>query len=429
MNRSNPISPLTRVALTTCAAAIVCTFTIGCGEGNSAPTGGATPAATQPARETIAVKLAPVSREPIPDLVDFVGTLYGDEESLIASKVSGRVLETRVDLGDRVGDGAVLLVVDPTDARLEFERRESALREALATVGLTDVPPDGFDVSSIATVRRAAVQEENAKARLDRAKQLFESKPQPLISQQDFDDTNTQYAVAKQDLDVATLEAQTSIATARSRAAELAVAKQTLADTEIRAPIVAQASATRPASDRWAIAERRVSVGEYVAPGSIVYRLVTDQPIKLRASVPERYVAAVKKDQPVSLWVDASSTPVSGHVSRVSPAVDVASRTFTVEMTFANADRLLKPGGFGRGQITIGERRDVTTLPPAALFSFAGLDKVFTESGGIVTAHTVTVLSRNDQRIVIGGDLGGAQNVITTALARLANGDKVTIAQ
>ena len=144
-----------------------------------------------------------------------------------------------------------------------------------------------------------------------------------------------------------------------------------------------------------------------------------------RAAVPERFLNVVKKDQPVSLWIDASSRPHSGAISRVSPAVDVNGRTFVVEMTFANARHELKPGGFGRGEITVGQRTDVTTIPPQALYSFAGLDKVFTIKDGKVVATVVKVVAKNDQRVVIEGSLGGADQVIVSGLAHLANGDPV----
>ena len=417
MNRSIHFS---LICVPTCAGILIAA---GCGDGapKAAP-------ATQP-REPVAVKTAPVQREPIPDLVDFVGTLFGDDESLISAKTAGRIIETRVDLGDRVDDRQVLAIVDPTDARLEVERREMALREALASIGLDAVPPDSFDVTTIATVRRAAVQAENAKSKLDRAKQLFEQ-TQPLISAQDFADIETQRAVAQQDYDVAVLQAESSIATAKSRASELAVAKQQLADTVICAPNAAtQPAATGPTTrpGRWAIAERRISVGEYVAPGSVVYRVITDQPIKLRASIPERFVNAVAKDQPASMWIDASTEPASGTVTRVSPTIDVASRTFPVEMTFANSRHRLKPGGFGRGQITIGTRNDVSTVPLAAVFSFAGLDKVFTVKDGTAITNVVKIVSRDAQRVVVEGDLSGARDVITSNLGKLATGDAVKI--
>lgn len=387
-------------------------------------TDGKSGASSQPstAPAPIDVRLVPVSHEPFPEFVDFTGTLYGDEEAQIASKVSGRIVEIAADLGDRLDEGALIARIDPTDFELGIRQREASLSEALSKIGLDKLPGDDFDPTSVATVRRAKVQADNAKARLDRAKQLFDQ-PQPLISPQEYADTETQYAVARQDYDVAVLEVKSSLAMAQSRAADLAAARQQLADTRILAPQAGPTS--RPA--RWAVAERRTSVGEYVTAGVSIYRLVADQPIKLRAAIPERFLNRVAVGQSVALYVDSSGQPTAGQVSRVSPAVDVTSRTFTVEVTFPNADRKLKAGSFGRGTITIGTRTDVTTIPAAALYSFAGLDKVFTVKEGKAVAHTVNVLQRGKDRSVVESDLGGATRAIAGSFARLASGVPVIV--
>ena len=382
----------------------------------------ASPSSQPGVAAAVDVRVVPVTRDPYPETVDFTGTLYGDEEAQIASKNSGRIVEIAVDLGDRLDDGALIARVDPTDYDLSIRQREAALNEALSKIGLAQLPPADFDVTTVATARRAKVQADNAKARLDRAKQLFDQ-VQPLISPQEYADTETQYAVAQQDFDVAVLEVRSALALAQSRAADLTSARQQLADTRIVAP--QSGTTTRPA--RWAVAERRTNVGEYVTAGTVIYKLIADQPIKLRTAMPERCLNRIVPGQAVALYVDSTDKPTAGEVSRVSPAVDVASRTFAVEVTFANEDRSLKAGSFGRGTITVGTRTDVVTLPAAALYSFAGLDKVFTLKDGKAVAHTVTVVQRGKETVVVESDLGGAMEAIVGGFSRLATGVPVNL--
>lgn len=410
------------------AAAVSCgsllVVAASCGD---AQAGAASQPATAPA--AVDVHVLPITHEPFPETVDFTGTLYGDEEAQIASKSTGRIVETRADLGDRLDEGELLARVDPTDYELAVRQSEASLRESLSKIGFDTLPPADFDLTTVATVRRAKVQADNAKARLDRAKQLFQQQ-QPLISPQEFADTETQFAVAQQDYDVALLEVKSALALAQSRAVDLSSAKQHLADTQILAPRSGEteqgnAPTTRPG--RWAIAARLASVGEYVQAGTVVYKLIADQPIKLRTSIPEKFLNRVAIGQSVSLSVDAATQPTAGKVSRVSPAVDVASRTFAVEVTFPNEDRKLKAGSFGRGTITVGTRTDVSTIPAAALYSFAGLDKVFTAKDGKAIAHTVNVLMRGKDKVVVEGSLGGATEAATNAFARLATGVPVNV--
>lgn len=381
--------------------------------------------ATQPsgnAPEPISIRVAPITAGAIDETVEVVGTLYGEQEAQIAAKSTGRIAQLLADLGDRLDQGAPLAQVDPTDYQLEVQRRELALAEALSKLGLDRVPDGAFDVNGVPTVRKADVQAKNANARLERSRQLFEQKP-PLISEQDFADTQTLYDVARQDLDVARLEAGTALASVKSRANELAEARQQLADTTLRAPGIPGEGP----KGRWAVAARIASIGEFVQPGTVTFKLISDRPILLRAQVPERYLAKVKQEQPVALRVDALAKPIAGKVSRVSPAVDVASRTFNIEVAFANDDGALRAGSFGRATIVVGRRNDVVTVPTAALYSFAGLDKVFGVKDGKAVAHTVRVVERSPDRVVIEDTLKDTSPVAIEGLARLANGVPVRI--
>src|SRR5690606_4262529 len=116
----------------------------------------------------------------------------------------------------------------------------------------------------------------------NRARQLFAQKP-PLISEQDFADLETAYEVAVRDHEIALLEARAQLATARSRYSELEAARQRLADTTVRAP-QASLTTTQPSEGQFGVTQRLVSIGEYVREGDAMFRLVADDPVKLRAA-------------------------------------------------------------------------------------------------------------------------------------------------
>src|SRR5690606_6413584 len=147
----------------------------------------------------------------LPRTVSVVGTLYGDEETTISAKVPGRVRQILADVGDRVSPGEALAEIDPVDYELVIDQKEMSVRQALARLGLKELPDGDFDGSTIATVERARFQAANARAKLNRAKQLFEQQP-PLISEQDFADLQTANEVAQRDYEVALLEAQALLA-------------------------------------------------------------------------------------------------------------------------------------------------------------------------------------------------------------------------
>lgn len=372
-----------------------------------------------PQRPAAEVTTTPVVLGSVDRIADIVGTLFGDEEVVISAKVPGRVTEVTVDIGDRVVGGAKLAQIDPIDYELEVSRRESAVREALAKLGMSELPQGDYDVGQVATVERARFQAGNAQARMERARKLFEQKP-PLISEQDFADLETAYQVAQRDYEVARLDAQSQLATARSRQSELAAAKEQLADTRVSAPPL-------PSDRKFAVAQRSVSSGEYVREGTALFRVVLDDKIKFRGALPERYIGQVKVGQTVVLRVENLTEPVRGQVLRVSPAINTDTRTFQVEAIFDNASQQLRPGGFARGVVIVGQDENVPLVPPAAIASFAGIDKVFSVKEGQAVEHLVKRGATVDGRVAIPEGLNGVTEVIVGGKDKLAGKVPVTV--
>jgi multidrug efflux pump subunit AcrA (membrane-fusion protein) len=392
--------------------------------------------APAPKREPIPVTTASPLPANFPLLVETVGTLFGQEESTVSAKVEGRVIAVHADLGDHVLPDQPLASLDPTDFQLIIDQRRSALTEVLAKLGLPELPTGDFDPATVPTVQRAQVQQANAKARLDRARQLFDEVP-PLISTQDFADIETQLAVAVRDHDVAVLDARATLATARARQADVASAQQQLADTTLRAPpppTPSSPAATSPAAAgtaplKWSVARRMANLGDLARPGSPMFQLVIDDPVKLRAASPERFSSLIRVGQPADITVDGSDQPHRGTISRVSPVVDRDSRTFEVEITLPNPSRQLRPGSFARAKITVGSRDDVVSLPASALQQFAGVTRVFSITpDGKAKAHTIQLLSQNKDTIQLTASaLDGATSIIISNVSKLA--DAVPVSQ
>lgn len=395
----------------------------GC-DSKPAPAG---PPATSAQREPVPVATATPVPANFPLLVETVGTLFGQEESTVSAKVEGRVIAVHADLGDHVLPDQPLANLDPTDFQLIIDQRRSALTEVLARLGLPELPTADFDPATVPTVQRAQVQQANAKARLDRARQLFDEVP-PLISTQDFADIETQLAVAVRDHDVAVLEARATLATARARQADVASAQQQLADTTLRAPPPPTATGTAPL--KWSVARRMANLGDLARPGSPMFQLVIDDPVKLRAASPERFSSLIRVGQPADITVDGSDQPHRGTISRVSPVVDRDSRTFEVEITLPNPSRQLRPGSFARAKITVGTRDDVVSLPASALQQFAGVTRVFSITpDGKAKAHSIQLLSQSKDTIELAAsELNDATAIIVSNVSKLADAVPVRIA-
>lgn len=364
--------------------------------------GGAGGGATAP-QEPRPVSLVGVTTRPADRSIEITGTLFGEEEVTIAAEVAGRVVEVEADLGDAAEHGTLLSRIDPTDYELAVEEQRAALLTALAKIGLDELPSGEVDLEALPIVARARAQSENARSRLERARKLYERTP-PLISEQDFADIQTQYEVATTSVSVERLNAKSLVAEARARASSLRQAEQRLSDTRVIAP------AEKPLTFR--VAARHVSVGEVVSPGQAMFRLVASDRVKFRGQVPERYLRDVATGASAELVSTAFPEPFTAEVARVSPAIDVQTRSFEVEVEAANLEGRLKPGSFMLARIKTGTKADAKFVPESAILQFAGVQRVFSVRDGKVVEHRVRLGTPDGGTRELLDGLEGVESVI-----------------
>src|SRR5262249_22259994 len=124
------------------------------------------------------------------------------------------------------------------------------------------------------------------------------------------------------------------------------------------------------------VASRIVSVGEYVRAGTPLFKLVADQPLKLRGDVPERFAHELAAGQSVQIQVDAfPGQTFSGTLARISPSVNRDNRSISVEAVVENGDRRLKPGFFANASIVTRAEDEALMVPQTAIVTFAGVTR------------------------------------------------------
>ena len=241
----------------------------------------------------------------------------------IKSKASGELLEVRVDVGDVVEPGQLLVKVDPRVP-------SNALRQAQADLD----------------VARASVQ--NAEAQFKRADELF--KTQSI--------TETEYEAAV--LSAANARAQLIRAERNVEDAQIS-----FDDTDVRAP------------SRGVIIQKNVEVGTViqsatsnVGGGAVLFQMANLDTVQVRALVDETDIGKIQPGMDVTITVEAyPNRPFRGRVLKIEPQASVQQNVtmFPVLVRIANEGSLLKPGMNAEVEVHIGERRDVLAVPAAAL--------------------------------------------------------------
>jgi len=399
-------------------------------------------AQTTRAATTVPVVLKSVRTRRVQRAVDVVGTLYGEEETIVSAKVPGRIIALYKDIGDSVAPFDPLVQLKQNDYILAVNKAQLAMEESLAKVGLRELPPKDFDCSKVPTVVKAKLQADNAEARYKRGTKLFESQP-PLMSEQDYSDLDSAFRVAKSNYEVEMLNARALVAQAWSLKGDWEIANQRLTDTTTRAPSTPEAT-TQPSDTgrvpstphTYVVTARYVNVGELVHEITPCYRLVDDNPIKLRAKAPERYVSEVKVGQTVKTNVEAYGEDFWGTVSRVNPQIDPDNRTFIIEVLIPNDEHRLKAGSFARASVQTHVDEKVVFAPQKSVISFAGVNKVFTVNEGKALEINVEpgevnfdfADDKDDKHYVeIANGLKGTESLVVSGTSKLATGVPVII--
>lgn len=363
-----------------------------------------------------------VQSQPIQRSVDAVGTLFGYEEVTVSSKVEGRVAKIVHDLSSIVKPGEPLLLLDETDAKLAVEQATKSVQAELAKWGFTEVPTEQTDLTKLPTVVSAKLRFDLARSRLERMLPLQASKS---ISEDDLEQAKSDARVMESDYQNQLLMAGSAAATARLRKADLDIALQRLADCTIRVPQPFLHANTNELL--YAVSERLVSEGTLVRPGNEVFRLVYGQTLKLRLPIPEAYAGRIQVGQHVELDT-RSSHSAQGIVARISPAVDRSTRTFMVEAEVPNPQGLLKPGSFAKARILVDKTDQAFTVSHSAVYSFAGLHKIFVLEGNQVREVKVTLGDQSPAWIEITSPpLTPTTQVISSGQRLLSDGMQVSL--
>jgi len=114
-------------------------------------------------------------------------------------------------------------------------------------------------------------------------------------------------------------------------------------------------------------------------------------PVKVLINIAEKNFPQVKTGMEVHVRLDVfPGREFTGKVSIIYPTIDRLSRTFTAEVTIANADMAIRPGMFARVELNFGEL-DHVVIPDLAVIKQPGTNTryVFIVENGVAYRREV----------------------------------------
>ncbi len=418
-------------------------FTSACGSSGAQSNRGGGPGANnaESAEAPIAVTTVKTEAREVPAVVQTTGSLVADETSNVAPKVAGKVINVGVNVGDFVGQGAVIARIDDSDARRRLSAAEAGVKQAVAAVRQAEArlglgPGGSFNASAIPEVRSANANYQQALAELRQAeaneqryRDLVQSGDTAMITYEQYrtarDTARARANAAKETLDAqvnnakqnnqAIASANASVEAART---QVEIAKQEVADTIVRAPFSGFVTA------------RDVAVGEFVSSADVIATIIRSNPIKIQMQVAENDVPSILVGRGVSIQVDAyRERRFAGSVSAINPAVDTTSRSFIVEARIENPDNALRSGMFATARINKEGGSTGIFVPKSAVYNHVptGSFRSFVIVDGVAKLKTVQLGSEEGDYVQILSGLNADEVVATSNLDQLYEGAKVAV--
>ncbi len=329
----------------------------------------------KPADALAQVRVVAAALAPVSERVVLTGDIQAKFLSNIAFRVSGKIQERLVEVGEHVTADQVLARLEPQEQQVNVDTAQAALA--------------------------------SAEALLTQAKVSFERQQSLMRSGYT---TRTAYDQAEQTL-------RTTQASVESAKAALGNAREQFSYTELKTGVAGMITA------------RNAEAGQVVQSGQTVFTLAQDGPRDAVFIVSETLLAEPPEGKTIDIiLLSDPRVRTTGTVREISPAVDPSSGGVRVKIGLSKVPPEMSLGATvaGIGQI---RTRPAVSLPWSALFRWQDRPAVWVldPGSGTVAPKTVAIERYAGSAIVLSDGIAPGERVVVAGIQLLRPGQKVAV--
>jgi RND family efflux transporter MFP subunit len=266
------------------------------------------------------VVVSEVSTGTVAPEAEFIGTVYYQEISDVASEVYGKVEMVKFEEGKRIKKGHVLVKLGSDLLKKTLQATKASHEQVLSEL-------------------------EEARRNLKRAESLYKEE---LIAEQIYDEHRFR---------VKGLEKKSASLKAEVERLETELQKKT-----IKAPFDG------------VVIKKHVDRGEWLSPGSVVATIARDDIVDVVVEVPERIIKFITPNMEVI--VKAGGKTIKGKVLAIIPRGDISTRTIPIKIRVKNRFSLIE-GMEAKVALPMGPKKKTFIVPRDAIISMFGRSVVF----------------------------------------------------
>ncbi len=314
------------------------------------------------------------------------GSVQALEETTLFPQTGGYVRTWKVDLGDKVSKGQLLVEIDTPELDQQIQQAAAQLAEAKAKI------------------EQAKANSSLAKVNLERYEKLT---PEGVTSQADLEQKKAQAEVGASSVTVAE-------ATVAAEQANLRRLSQQKGFARVAAPFDGT------------ITKRWVERGALVSAGTAnpLYRVSATDPARVFIQIPQDIAPSIAVGIAAKVLVrEFPGRGFDGFVARSSGALDSTSRTMLTEVRVPNPTSDLLPGIFAQIALTLPVPHRVLEIPGTALITDAHGVRVAVVTADDTIVMTDVVIERDDGAVIqIASGLLPDERVVKNASSQLVDG-------
>ena len=310
----------------------------------------------------------------LPQRVELSGAIEAGRQATVSSRVMAAVTAVRVNVGDTVRAGQLLVEIDAETSGGQEAQARGALAQAQAAL----------------TVAQRNFERFKALAATGAASEL--------------------------ELDLARMQHEQALGAVQQAQGAVTAAGSVARESRVVAPFHGRISA------------RMVEVGDLVAPGRPLVVVESKEGRRLRLSVPESAVmaAGLKIGDHLAIRLDAAPGlgELPGRVVEMSPGANPMTHAYEVKVGVPSQD--VATGSAGRAWLVVGSRRAVT-VPVAAVLRPGGVTMVVVrDAEGRARSQVVSLGNRlPEDRVEVLSGLAGEEHVLLGLASLPVNGAPV----
>ena len=172
-----------------------------------------------------------------------------------------------------------------------------------------------------------------------------------------------------------------------------------------------------------------VEKGEYVAPGTPLFKVVDYKTIIVEARLAETQVSGIAPKTEVDVEIEALHETFKGKVDTLIPAADRESKTFTLRIKVPNKDYRILIGMSAVVRLPSKSYENVIIVPQNAVIEERNEKSVFVVKDGIAVKRIVRLGAAQGDKVVVVDGLEEGDRIVVLGQRELEDGKPVHIVE